>query len=394
MPDVKQILVVDDHFEMLESLRAILETSNHDYQVLGVPSAEEGFLELRRTPFDLLITDVRLPGMSGFELVRRVQGVRPDLPILMITAYSSSQGKAEAESLGIYRYFQKPLNTDTLLAAVHSALHGEETPVEEERAVVPAVKRRPAAVSPESDVQARLRSLRSDTGAAQVVLADAQGTVLFTAGPENGSDYRRLAEIMSKTLENSLLLADELRSEEPLMIQYQSGERVDLYSANIGRDFFVMLFFETQARRGRIGTIWIFAQRAVRDLKDLLGKPGESGLPDTDELAHPHAEEISGAPEAAGEEKEVVSSFLSPVAEEQGATGDEEPLPEEFLAEIEGSELALLLENGKVDVAEVDLDAFWEAATSEENESASGGLSLEEAREQGLIPPEFDEPKQ
>ncbi|MFQ5435503.1 MAG: hypothetical protein ACE5FD_11560, partial [Anaerolineae bacterium] len=53
MADVKKILVVDDHFEMLELLRSMLESSDQDYEVLAVPSAEEGLLELRRTNFDL-----------------------------------------------------------------------------------------------------------------------------------------------------------------------------------------------------------------------------------------------------------------------------------------------------------------------------------------------------
>src|SRR5690606_36923884 len=125
MADAKQILVVDDHFEMLEFLRSMLELSNQDCEVLAVPSAEEGLLELRRAQFDLLITDVRLPGMSGFDLVRRVKALGRDIPVIMITAYSSNQGRKEAADLGVYRYFQKPLDTDSVLTAVHTALHGE-----------------------------------------------------------------------------------------------------------------------------------------------------------------------------------------------------------------------------------------------------------------------------
>ncbi|HFE66456.1 MAG TPA: response regulator, partial [Chloroflexi bacterium] len=122
--DVKHIMVVDDHFEMLEFLRSMLELSEHDYEVLAVPSAEESMLELRRSHFDLLITDVRLPGMSGFDLVRRMRKMGRDIPVIMITAYSSSQGKKEAEELGVYRYFRKPLDTDEVLTAVNQILYG------------------------------------------------------------------------------------------------------------------------------------------------------------------------------------------------------------------------------------------------------------------------------
>ena len=397
MTDVKQILVVDDHFEMLEFLRSMLETSNHDYQVLGVPSAEEGFFELRRTPFDLVITDVRLPGMSGFELVRRVKAIRPDIPIVMITAYSSTQGKREAESLGVYRYFQKPLDTGTLLAAVHTALYGEQEFAEEEVEPATATDRSAVTVAAENQVRARLNSLRSDTGAAQVVLADAAGKVIYTIGADSGFDPVRLAQIMARTLENSLLLADELQSMEPLMIQYQSGEQADLYSANIGRDYFVMLCFTRQARRGRIGTIWIFAQRAVSDLRDLLRELPEAGALGTGPL-EPAGSEIARTAGEVKEEEEAASvqaqteAEAAPAEEVAEATGEESPA-EALLAEIDGSELAHLLENGEVEADGVDLDAFWEAAMSEEDVLPSGGLSLQEARERGLIPPDFDEPE-
>jgi hypothetical protein len=80
--------------------------------------------------------------------------------------------------------------------------------------------------------------------------------------------------------------------------------------------------------------------------------------------------------------------------EEQKGRGEEESLSGELLAEMDGSELALLLENGETEADEVDLDAFWESAMNEEQGNPSSGLSLEEARERGLIPPEFDESKQ
>ena len=125
MADVKQILVVDDHFEMLEFLRTVLEHSGRDYQVLAVPSAEEGMLELLRTPFDLLITDVRLPGMSGFDLIRRVRRVRKELPVIMISGYGQEQGQQEANALNVVHYFVKPIDSDVLIRTVRHVLHGE-----------------------------------------------------------------------------------------------------------------------------------------------------------------------------------------------------------------------------------------------------------------------------
>lgn len=264
MTDVKHILVVDDHFEMLELLRSMLELSGQDYQVLAVPSAEEAMLELMRVHFDLLITDVRLPGMSGFDFVRRVKKRRADMPVIMITAYSSPQGKQEAESLGVFRYFSKPLDTDGMLTAVHIALYGEPLPPPEPE---PAT---PVAYTVSEEVRKRLHSLRADTGAIGLLLATSEGQVILEMGEHRRLDIAKLAQTVAQNMKTSLALAEQLGEDIPFTIQYHTGKTVELYNASIGRDYFVTMLYGADARRGRIGTIWVFAQRAIRDLLALL----------------------------------------------------------------------------------------------------------------------------
>jgi CheY-like chemotaxis protein/predicted regulator of Ras-like GTPase activity (Roadblock/LC7/MglB family) len=269
MSQKKQILVVDDHFEMLEFLRSMLTIANPEHDVLAVPSAEEGFMELRRTPFDLVITDVRLPGISGFELVKRIKQLRPETPIIMITAYSSAQGKEEAEQLGVFRYFRKPLDTESLLAAVKSAL-GEGAP-----GLKPAAAPATVGDTPKADkaVLVRLRTLRTDTGAAQVALVQSDGRMVIHLADAPDEEEVQLAQIAAAAMRNSLELATELRNDDPVMFQYQAGKRFDLYAANVGAHYFLLLLFRVRERRGRIGTIWVFAQRAVADLKEMLVEP-------------------------------------------------------------------------------------------------------------------------
>jgi DNA-binding response OmpR family regulator len=411
----KQILVVDDHFEILEFLRSMLEQSNADYQVLGVPSAEEGFLEMRRTPFDLLITDVRLPGMSGFELVRKVRQFAPDTPIIMITAYSTAQGKQEAEELGVARYFEKPLDTDALLAAVYTALYQKQP-----AAPPPASKRQPVATASkpapgvQDDVRDRLQTLHTDTGAAQIILARREGSILSQVGEQSKIDLQELTRLVAVGLENSFQLAEQLQSREPLTIQYQAGERVDLYTANIGRDYFLMLLFDVQSRRGRIGTVWIFAQRAIKDLKGLLPAAATAAaVPAVDDGATKplpsrreqlvqangglrEVEPGSAAEDDAGQVPETANSEAEPEEEPVAA---EVAVTEEAAVEVTGEEpelsevdMAALAEalGGVEPERELDLDAFWDEATSGSGvESDGSGLSFEEAMKRGLLPPEF-----
>ena len=270
MADVKKVLVVDDHFEMLEFLQSMLELSEYDYEVLAVPSAEEGMLELGRTAFDLLITDVRLPGMSGFDFVRRARkrSRNVELPVIMITAYSSDQGRQEAEELGVYRYFTKPFaDTDEVLTAVNQILYGAPPTVKTGAGitVVPRVD-----ITLPSSVDRRLQTLTTDTGAALVLLSTKQGQMLIETGAVRDVDTEQLAAIISSNLINSKQLTEQLGGDAVTTIQYHAGEHLEMYTANIGTDYFMSIVFDVQVRRGRFGTMWVFTQRAIKDLLPML----------------------------------------------------------------------------------------------------------------------------
>lgn len=406
MADVKQILVVDDHFEMLEFLRSMLELSNQDYEVLAVPSAEEGLLELRRGNFDLLITDVRLPGMSGFDLVRSVQRLGLKLPVIMITAYSSSQGRKEAVDLGILHYFQKPLDTDDVLTAVNKALHGDEARVAPLSPVIDAF-------TLTDELRKRLELLRVDTGALQLVLSGIEGEVLHSmGGSPTRIDQNKLATIIARNISDSFLLAQEIGSKEPFTLQYHAGARLELYCANVGEQYFLTLFFDAAARRGRIGTIWVFTQRAIKELQAMLpatptpARTRQAKVPSPPKPAVKPLEQPGFAapenpaqppapvqePSKVDEQEEIelapaedlpVNIMIIGVPEETAKTAVEDT---GFL-DLAPEELAALL-SGSPKSGDGDVDAFWDDAlslTGEEGQETNQGLTLEEAMQKGLL---------
>lgn len=378
---VKQILIVDDNFEMLELLRSMLEVAGDGFQVLAVPSAEEGFLELLRTPFDLLITDLRLPGMSGFDLVRRVKRIRPEMPVIVITAHPSARGEKEAAELGVFRFFSKPLDTHEMLSAVDSALSegGSGT-------VGPALT---AGTVPESELGRRLNLLRADTNAKQVTLARTDGEVIFKTGDDSGFDVAVLMKTLASSITSTFQIAEQLGNERPLTIQYQAGQKVDLYSANVGTDHIIAIFFDVSARRGRIGTVWVFAQRAIKDLVTILPQElsgtvadetpinatGENSLPlERDEV--PPAVQIDD--ETIVDPTEPTTTAANPVETGPGDLLDQD-LGEDLFADV-------AWEQGE----DLDLDAFWDSAVNDlPEQNRLNGLSLDEARHRGLLPPEF-----
>jgi DNA-binding NtrC family response regulator len=110
------LLVVDDEKNMRLSLQTVLE--GESYEVRLADSAEAGLKLIQQETFFMVITDARLGGMSGYEFLKMVAEKRPDLPVIMITAYATPKLAVEAIKSGATDYLAKPFEPDELLHAV------------------------------------------------------------------------------------------------------------------------------------------------------------------------------------------------------------------------------------------------------------------------------------
>jgi DNA-binding NtrC family response regulator len=110
------VLIVDDEKNMRRSLQTML--ADEGYQARAAESAEEALQLLGREPFFMVITDARLGGMSGYELLSRIHTQWPDLPALMITAYATPKLAVEAIKAGAENYLAKPFAPEELFLAV------------------------------------------------------------------------------------------------------------------------------------------------------------------------------------------------------------------------------------------------------------------------------------
>lgn len=110
------LLVVDDEKNMRLSLQTVLE--GESYEVRLADSAEMGLKLIQQETFFMVITDARLGGMSGYEFLKMVAEKRPDLPVIMITAYATPKLAVEAIKSGATDYLAKPFEPDELLHAV------------------------------------------------------------------------------------------------------------------------------------------------------------------------------------------------------------------------------------------------------------------------------------
>jgi FixJ family two-component response regulator len=111
------VAVVDDDPRLLESLEDLLESAG--YAALTFPSAAS-LMATGVTGVDLLITDIGMPGMNGFELRDLVRKARPEMPVFLITGRHEIADQDRAQ--GISGFFRKPFNGQALLASVGEAL--------------------------------------------------------------------------------------------------------------------------------------------------------------------------------------------------------------------------------------------------------------------------------
>ncbi|HXG03596.1 MAG TPA: sigma-54 dependent transcriptional regulator, partial [Candidatus Binatia bacterium] len=120
----RRILIVEDDEIFLRPLQRTLEVAG--YEVLTAPSGEDAVDLLKGDDVDLVLTDQRLPGLNGVELVRRVRADHPDLAVVVMTAYGTIESAVEAMRLGAADYLVKPFEAAEVLMVVRHAIEFQE----------------------------------------------------------------------------------------------------------------------------------------------------------------------------------------------------------------------------------------------------------------------------
>ena len=128
MPDVPtpRILIVEDDYHISRIIQLALAQLDVPYALDTALSAEEGFALWQTQPYDLLLTDYNLRGMSGLKLVNALKATGSTAPIIMVTAYDTPQLEREARAAGISAYVPKPFLIDELLDVIRRFLPNEE----------------------------------------------------------------------------------------------------------------------------------------------------------------------------------------------------------------------------------------------------------------------------
>ncbi len=173
MEALKKVLIVDDDPVVTSSFDRVL--SGKGYAVIKAASGAEALEKLNAEHYDLVFTDIRMPGMSGIEVAERVKASQPWLPVVIVTGFGSQDNEARATAAGVSAFLHKPLSPEMIEGSAEEALRSTEAKLE------PMVAPAPARVEPVAVPEAAPEGHRSRGFLANVVL--------FLASPFIGLGY-------------------------------------------------------------------------------------------------------------------------------------------------------------------------------------------------------------
>ncbi|HXZ34625.1 MAG TPA: sigma-54 dependent transcriptional regulator [Thermodesulfobacteriota bacterium] len=181
----KQILVVDDEERIRQSLNGILK--DEGYEVVESKDGVQALKQLENDPPDLVLLDIWMPGMDGMEVLERMKGQIPNLPVIMISGHGNIELAVKAVKLGAYDFIEKPLSLEKVLLAVNNALLFSKLE-QENRALRQEVERKYEIVGNSAEVQKLKEQIK--------IVAPTNGWVLING--ENGTGKELVARAIHR----------------------------------------------------------------------------------------------------------------------------------------------------------------------------------------------------
>jgi CheY-like chemotaxis protein len=358
---MRRVLIVDDSLDVRRMLAASLRMLGPEFDVMEVPSAEEALLIGSQLPFDLMVADVRLPGMSGLDMLARIRKRSPNLKVILVTGAIDSKTRREVSEAGADAFFYKPVEMADFLDTVERLLGLVKDgfplpPVAEEPIALPArqfpgLKPEPAAEKP-ATLADHLSKLRQELKAVSTLLVDDSGHILAEAGElrEIHSNQALMTAIMA-TLSASLKVSHGLGLETPDNLMFFAGTQHHLCLTPVGACA-LLVVSEDGFRTLQLTTLRAAIHQTAREVGKILANIGV---------------EVEPARETPPPAPEVV----------------EAPLDPSVLAGLDA------LFSGSKSVKEQDVDAFWDALSEQSELDGSGNadaLTYEQAKRLGIAP--------
>jgi CheY-like chemotaxis protein/predicted regulator of Ras-like GTPase activity (Roadblock/LC7/MglB family) len=274
MPETKRILIVDDDKSVRMLMHSGLKRVDTNWEIETASSGEEALTQIQDTPspFDLVITDLRMPGMQGLELIEKLRGISPNTKVILLTAYGSDDVEQEAEKLEVQTYLSKPVPIPTIRKIVKDVL--ERTT--KERMEKPL---QPISEEEEDEILERVTLLGEQTGARCILLISSAGHLIAQAGTIQGIDVNALAALVAANVAAMAEIARLLESKAAFKSFFQEGEEFNIYSHIVDQESILIVVASPEVKTG---LIWFYARRAADELQETLKDMPELSMDELD----------------------------------------------------------------------------------------------------------------
>lgn len=184
----RKVLVIDDSFDITRVLKSAIFTLDPEIDVAVTPSAEEAMLEISKGNLDLIVTDIRLPGISGLELLRKIRDRHPDVKIVMMSGITDRDIEEKAREAGADIFLRKPIEMPLFLNTISLILELGSSDTENNIPVMPEFE-----LLNEDDYEKNLAdslaSLRKEITASHVWLLSEYGRLVAQSGESTIPDF-------------------------------------------------------------------------------------------------------------------------------------------------------------------------------------------------------------
>jgi len=254
----KRILIVDDDVTLGDVLRQALELYSRTYHVWLARNADEALAHISRRTFDLIVTDIKMEGLSGLQLLEALRQVAPDTRTVAMTAFSSAEIEERARTLGVYQYVTKPFTVQAFRALITAALEAD----------VPST---PEKLSPSQAkaVKQALADLRANTGArAAFFVEEDTANVLGVASEANDLDLTSLATALIEiTHRMTAEVAKVFGGSSGFQRSQYVGKTFNLTTYRLTEQGLLIVVYDSQVKEGIIS---FYARQALEALAQVL----------------------------------------------------------------------------------------------------------------------------
>ena len=295
-------------------------------------SGEEAILEASLAPFDLLVSDVMLPGISGLELMETLKSKQPDLKVILVSGVADKNIRVQVAEAGADAHFFKPVEMADFLDGVERALGMVETMLPSEL----SVEKTDAAISKSETVSlsGRIADLRQEMDASCVYLMNELGQVLVRAGemPDHEIETKLAADIMAVILTNNRV-SEFLGNSSSENVTFFQGKTFNLTLSPVGQTYALLLAtekthtiaFERIAIEMSAAVKDIYSTLSILGLSPKTGTTGQLSEGTTGTLIDPELEKIFEKAQSKDIRKEEIETFWDSM--------DESEIPEVILNE-------------------------------------------------------------